>query len=219
MRYNSRGNLQVISNDTSSKGVLTYDGYLRVTSVTGNSWTGLYAPDGSFNVVIVGKNDANTGLYHPCGAMRAVAATSEVGMTAPSGAFYMEGLTVSYDPPVLTWNLDTEDFSPDFTAVFDYRASTGQSVLLQFASDYQFTTDLVSYPHVITADEIAGGLLSIDVVSLDYGTWYARLSHEDSDWSNIEAIVYPSVNAGSFLLMEDGSKYLQEDDSSYYLLE
>lgn len=132
--------------------------------------------------------------------------------------------TLSTFAPVLTWDGDSSDASPDFTAVFDFRAIAGDEVTLEFASDEEFTTDVASYVHDITSGEISGDTLSITVTDLADGTWYARLKHKlvgatYSDWSNIE-ILTVQVSATSAFLKEDGTSfYLMEDGVSKYLLE
>lgn len=43
------------------------DGSWNVTNVVGDVYTGLYAPDGSINII---ASSPGTGYYHPCGAVR-----------------------------------------------------------------------------------------------------------------------------------------------------
>lgn len=94
--YNSRGNIRVSVNDTTMPfGLYAADGSLRVKVVSGSTNVGLYAPDGAFNVVVVTGADTNSGVYHPSGALRGIAATSETGATAPNGAIYFSGLSVA----------------------------------------------------------------------------------------------------------------------------
>ena len=47
-------------------GLYNSQGQRKVTIVDGNTYTGIYAPDGSYNGVIT--NGSTVGLYHPCGA-------------------------------------------------------------------------------------------------------------------------------------------------------
>lgn len=63
---------------------MTYNanGKLKTTTVVGNVYTGLYAPDGSFNIV-VNASGTYQGLYHPCGALNAFAT---VDASAPYNA-------------------------------------------------------------------------------------------------------------------------------------
>lgn len=87
--YSQTGALKVTVNDTTGKGRYAADGSIRVTVVLGTSYTGLYANDGSMNVV-----DEVGSLYHPCGAIRGIAALGTyTGLYSPSGALYMDGLT------------------------------------------------------------------------------------------------------------------------------
>lgn len=44
-------------------------GKLKLTAVVGNVITGLYAADGSYNVVQTAENTTIKGNYHPCGAL------------------------------------------------------------------------------------------------------------------------------------------------------
>lgn len=46
----------------------TTGGKVSTTTVTGSTFTGLYAPDGSINIVL--DDAVNKGAYHPCGALR-----------------------------------------------------------------------------------------------------------------------------------------------------
>lgn len=67
-----------------------YDDHgIRYTTVPGTSWTGLYASDGSINVVL--DDTTHFGLYHSCGALRA---SSTLGNTIydPTGAYYLNRL-------------------------------------------------------------------------------------------------------------------------------
>lgn len=49
---------------------MTYNanGQLKLTAVAGTSYTGLYAADGSYNVVLTTENTTIKSLHHNCGA-------------------------------------------------------------------------------------------------------------------------------------------------------
>jgi len=49
-------------------GLYTAGGKIATTTVVGNVYTGLYAADGSWNVVL--DDAVNKGVMHPCGALR-----------------------------------------------------------------------------------------------------------------------------------------------------
>lgn len=49
-------------------GMYTAGGKIATTTVTGAATTGLYAADGSINIVL--DDAVNTGAVHPCGALR-----------------------------------------------------------------------------------------------------------------------------------------------------
>lgn len=62
------------------------NGQINTTSVSGSSYTGLLAADGSYNIVI-NDGTALKGLHHPCGAFNAVITTnSAAGFYAPNGS-------------------------------------------------------------------------------------------------------------------------------------
>lgn len=95
--YNSRGNITVTSTDSSGRGIISSDGKIRVTVVSGSTLTGLYAADGSYNVVVVSSSATPVGLYHTCGAIRVVETASGLGVYAPNGAWYVTGTFVLSD--------------------------------------------------------------------------------------------------------------------------
>lgn len=70
---------------------MTYnaDGKVLTTTVDGLTLTGLMAADGSYNVVI--DDAVNTGVYHPCGALRINSGTGDTYADA-SGATYSNRL-------------------------------------------------------------------------------------------------------------------------------
>lgn len=60
-----------------------------LTEVDGSSYTGLYAADGSYNIVINNRSTYK-GLYHPCGAYNAVVYSSGIkSYYAPNGSVYI----------------------------------------------------------------------------------------------------------------------------------
>jgi hypothetical protein len=67
-------------------GLLSKDGYLNLTAVSGSTQVGLYAADGSYNVTTSGTG--YRGLFAPCGALNitAVTGSSWAGMYAPDGS-------------------------------------------------------------------------------------------------------------------------------------
>ena len=77
------------------------DGSINVTIVDGSTYTGLYAPDGSWNVI----TDGSQGLYHPCGAYRVtiVSGSEYTGIQAADGSWNAvvaesDGLQGGYHP-------------------------------------------------------------------------------------------------------------------------
>lgn len=107
MIYNARGNIQVTTD--AGYGLYSADGYIRITIVDGNSLTGLYAADGSWNAVLVDDTDTPVSIYHPCGAIRVVETVAQTGSTAPNGALYVSGAGTPLPVIVLTGDEIPED--------------------------------------------------------------------------------------------------------------
>lgn len=64
------------------------DGQRQVTIVSGASYTGVYATDGTFNGVLNDGVTTYKGVYHPCGAYNVCKVTDpSVGVYAPNGSF------------------------------------------------------------------------------------------------------------------------------------
>lgn len=70
-------------------GMYTTGGKINTTTVVGSSTTGLYAADGSVNIVL--DDAVNKGAIHPCGALR-VSSSTGVTYSDPSGAAYTNHL-------------------------------------------------------------------------------------------------------------------------------
>ena len=84
--YTKGGSINAVISDTSvTRGRYTTDSALRVTPVSGSTFTGQTAPDGSLNVT---NYDGLRGLYHPSGATRGFFSNSE---TALSGLYHRSG--------------------------------------------------------------------------------------------------------------------------------
>lgn len=97
------GSTVVSAGDTLGKGMHANDGSMRVTLVSGNTYTGLYNADGSINVFI---DEGNTpgGAYHPCGALR-VSTQAGFGARAPNGSLRVSNLA-ALDLNFLSGTLD-----------------------------------------------------------------------------------------------------------------
>jgi hypothetical protein len=69
-------------------------GQANTTTVSGASQTGLYAPDGSYNIVL---NSGLTGLYHPCGAYNGVTDSNSTGFynSANGNVYVVPGISPS----------------------------------------------------------------------------------------------------------------------------
>lgn len=65
-------------------GLYTAGGKIATTTVVGDTYTGLYAADGSYNVVL--DDAVNKGIMHPCGALRVSTTPAETYYDATGAA-------------------------------------------------------------------------------------------------------------------------------------
>lgn len=107
---------------TISNGVYASDGSLRYTVVSGSSWTGLFAADGSYNIVL---DSVGTGIYHSCGAFR-VSTTYGVGNYDSSGAFRLSYFQGVFQGAPFTFNLTRSNTSVVRSV---YQANTRNTVI------------------------------------------------------------------------------------------
>lgn len=92
--------------------------------------------------------------------------------------------------PVLTLNTGPADPTPDFTIAFDSSAHEGDIVILQWATNVDFTSGVDETPTVLDAADIVAGEINETIGPLANGTWYFRSmiarGGSASDWSNVE---------------------------------
>lgn len=94
--YGAYGSLNYEVSDGTPGGVFARSGALRVTIVSGATRTGLYAPDGSVNVVLESSGALSPpGMYHPCGALRLQSVGTSFGVFAPNGALVSASVAVA----------------------------------------------------------------------------------------------------------------------------
>ncbi len=94
--HNTNGNGNLIVTTDAGTGLMDAHGHIRVTVVSGTSYVGMFASDGSLNVLVVDRNDEEPDQKFDSfsGAMRVVRAeTSDRGMIHPNnGAVYVSNL-------------------------------------------------------------------------------------------------------------------------------
>ena len=93
--------------------------------------------------------------------------------------------------PVLDWDDETDDLTPDFLVDFDEGdVVAGNEVALKIYSNAGLTHLVVSTTHELTAPEILAGTIDFGASALaDNWTYYARVRVESGTWSNTETIV------------------------------
>lgn len=96
------------------------NGQVRLTIVNGSSYTGLYASDGSWNVVLTTENTTWKGIHNPCGAFWGTITTN------PASPFYaidgslniIENIDNSFSPvQPLGKGFDTVSYKADTTFI------------------------------------------------------------------------------------------------------
>lgn len=135
--YTKGGSINAVISDTSvTRGRYTTDSALRVTPVSGSTFTGETAPDGSVNVT---NYDGLRGLYHPSGAIRGFFSNSE---TALSGLYHRSGalnLYASVSNATLELIGETNGLSLNFIDNSSDIVTSGVSVKSTATSSITFT--------------------------------------------------------------------------------
>ena len=211
-------------------GLYANDGSINVTVVDGNSYVGAQAADGSLNVLVVDGSDY-TGLLAGCGAVNVIAAVADSNSYFhPCGAWYISEspyytgavkVTVmsgsiggsSLTAPVLTWDGEVTDLTPDF-AIDITAPAVSDIITMRVSKDsgfatYDDATETVSSigPVVLSGAFDFGG-------DWTPGTWYVKVSvtrgMDTSAFSNIETITLTSsaslrvINGGDFRVINGG---------------
>jgi hypothetical protein len=99
-------------------GIYTADGYIAITEVPGTSYTGIYAADGSFNVVF--DHAGGVGVFHPCGAFR-VNTNAGNGVYDSSGAYYYNHF--------FGRGIDPNDITPSDAPTMNFSVTTNSQLL------------------------------------------------------------------------------------------
>jgi hypothetical protein len=105
----------------------------------------------------------------------------------------VEELPFDLAAPVLTWDEEADDSTPDFVVDFDEDTAETDVIRLQIDSDVNFGSP-TEFTNTLDAAEILAGEISMAVSELADGTYYARVRVEQpedppiSDWSNVEEI-------------------------------
>ena len=91
--------------------------------------------------------------------------------------------------PLLDWDDDTADTTPDFLVDFDEAAAVaGTVVTLQIDDDSAFGSPSET-THALDAADIIAGTITMAGSALASGTYYARVKVNGSAWSNTETIM------------------------------
>lgn len=135
------------------------DGQVKVIEVSGSTFTGIKAVDGSLNVVF---NDGSAkGIYHPCGALNAILVTEKPStIQAPNGSVYVfetDSGYVLHNQSKAVPTLTHANYDPilalgdDLIEMWD--ASRGDSVLA--LTDATYTNAVHSWKGLVTGANLA----------------------------------------------------------------
>jgi hypothetical protein len=98
--------------------------------------------------------------------------------------------------PVLDWDDEDDDPTPDFTVDFDETAVVaGNTVTVEIYSDAGLTTLVDTVEHVLDAGDIVAGTINMAGSSLADGTYYVRARVTGSGWSNTETVTIETLAA------------------------
>ncbi len=106
--------------------------------------------------------------------------------------------------PVLDWDDEGPDTSPDFTASIDALSLVGGVLTLQYSSaaDFSSPTEITD---TLDAGEISALLVNMTISDLADGTYYFRIKQTRgatvSSWSNTETVTISSGSLAPLFLM------------------
>jgi hypothetical protein len=105
------------------------------------------------------------------------------------------GAISSLPAPVLTWDEQAEDPTPDFDIDFaEGGVVAGNTVYLELYSDSGLTTLVDSQQHTLDAGDITAGTITLAGDPLPDDTYYARSRVNSGTWSN--TVTVPIVGGG-----------------------
>lgn len=91
--------------------------------------------------------------------------------------------------PVLDWDDEEDDSTPDFTVDFDEDSVVeGNIITVEIYSDAGLTTLIDSFTYELEAADIVAGEVDIAADALSNGTYYVRSKVTGSGWSNTETV-------------------------------
>src|SRR5689334_2462903 len=115
-----------------------------------------------------------------------------------------------FNAPVLTWDGETTDLTPDFLVDFGSGVLADDVLRLQIDDNASFTSP-DEFTNTLDDAEILAGAISMGLSALSGGTYYVRLRIERdpvvSDWSNVETITLIDSNGGLFGHSYFGARY------------
>jgi hypothetical protein len=181
------------------------DGTIATTTVSGSSRTGLFAADGSLNIVL--DDAVYKGLYHPCGALRVNSDTTTQRTYDPSGAYYLgtllgRGGVAPYAPvdPTIIQNFFASDGSQNaVTAVINgwsgqyyngrtYVAYQGAQFDL-YLTAYNHSTSNFEGPYFVSKGNLVGDAHGYPGVLIKkYGTGIGTIHYMGG--SHVNPLVY-----------------------------
>lgn len=128
--------------------------------------------------------------------------------TADTAAF--AGTIGSVTAPVLTWDGETADSTPDFNFDFDEASMVvGTVITWEVYSDSGLTSLVTSGTHTLTSPEITAGSITLGMTALADGSYWVRVKESVNNlWSNTEAItisgggaITPGLTNGQLLFL------------------
>jgi hypothetical protein len=109
--------------------------------------------------------------------------------------------------PVLAWDDEASDASPDFAIQIDPSSQVGDVFTVQISATSDFAIVLQELTDTLDIGELGALTVNIEMADLSSGTYYARAKQSrgetTSQWSNTETVtlVIPGL-AAMFLLLE-----------------
>jgi hypothetical protein len=165
--------------------------------------------DASSNVLVASGTSNGSGIYSiatpdagPYYAVAYLDGSPDVAGTT------VNTLTSVAATPVLAWDGDTADATPDFTINFDeVFVGVGATITLEIASDSGFTSIVQTVSDTLDSGEVSAGQIGAAVSALPNGTYYARAKDSvGNTWSStVTVTIAADVTPNAFTFTDVSS--------------
>jgi hypothetical protein len=200
--------------------------YGNVLTVSDGTWTGTPAPTYTYQWQKNGTNISGqtastyTTVFGDVGATITCEVTGanpfNSVMAEATGVVILDPAAPNLTAPVLDWDDDTADTTPDFTCTIT-NPLVGDTLTLQLYSDSGLTTLVDSAVNTLDAGEVTAEQADFALAALSAGTYYARVLFERTGWtstySNTVTVTISTISAKA--IQDRAAAYILDRAAAY----